>query len=222
MQTTTNKREYAYTNGDSLHHHAYLLSPLLDLISQQKTNSSEKLRVLDLGCGNGSLSQKIAQQGYEVVGVEESLSGVLFARQNFPECSFIQASIYDLPYTDLEKAFDIVVAAEVIEHLLYPRELIWVAKKCLKPEGRLIITTPYHGYLKNLMLALIGKMDQHFTSLWDGGHIKFFSVATLTQLLQEEGLEQISFKFAGRLPFLWKSMLCSSTATRNLSKVIHR
>jgi 2-polyprenyl-3-methyl-5-hydroxy-6-metoxy-1,4-benzoquinol methylase len=215
MQTTSNSYEYSYTNSNSFHHHRYLFPSLLELISQHKTNCTKKLRVLDLGCGNGSLSQKIAQQGYEVVGVEDSASGFLFACQNFPECTFVQASIYDLPYTQLESAFDIIISVEVIEHLLYPRELIKAAKKCLKPDGRLIITTPYHGYWKNLALALLGDMDKHFNPLWDGGHVKFFSVTTLSHLLKQEGFTDIHFKFAGRVPYFWKSMLCSVALAKN-------
>jgi hypothetical protein len=53
-------------------------------------------------------------------------------------------------------------------------------------------------------------MDRHHTVLWDGGHIKFFSVKTLSQLLNEEGFNDIQFKFAGRLPYLWKGMLASA------------
>ncbi len=209
MKTADNKYEYAYDSGASGHHHLYLICPILQLISSLQHNDSTKLRVLDLGCGNGSLSYQIVQQGYEVLGVEDSASGISFAHENFPECSFIQASIYDLPYDQLESAFDIVIASEVIEHLLYPRELLRAAKKCLKPEGRIILTTPYHGYWKNLVMALLGKLDRHLNPLWDGGHIKFFSVATLTNLLEEEGFTNIEFKFAGRFPYLWKSMLCS-------------
>lgn len=181
------------------------------MLSHDTLPREQKLRVLDLGCGNGSLSNLIAQQGYEVVGVEESELGFKFARLNFPECHFIQASIYDLPYPELKNSFDVVISLEVIEHLLYPKELVRAAKKCLKPNGRLIITTPYHGYLKNLFLAVSGKMDQHFTVLWDGGHVKFFSVATMNALLKSEGFTNLRFKFAGRFPYLWKSMLCSSS-----------
>jgi len=170
-----------------------------------------KYRILDLGCGNGSLSNLIAQEGYQVVGVEKSKSGVNLAQENFPNCKFIQGSIYNLPYDKLGDKFDMVIATEVIEHLFYPKELVRAAKKCLKPQGRLIITTPYHGYFKNLILALTGKMDSHFTVLWDNGHIKFFSVATLTKLLVSEGYTDIKFNFAGRFPWLWKSMICSST-----------
>ncbi len=213
MTTTYSEYEYSYGDRNLGHHHSYLLPPLLEMLSHAKLSSHQKPRVLDLGCGNGSFSYLIAQQGYEVVGVEESESGCKFARLNFPNCHFIHASIYDLPCADLENSFDIVISSEVIEHLLYPRELVRAARKCLNPNGRLIITTPYHGYLKNVSLALSGRMDQHFTTLWDGGHIKFFSVKTLTDLLEAEGFTNPGFKFAGRFPYLWKSMLCSSSAT---------
>lgn len=209
MQTTSVKQEYAYSNSNSGHHHAYLLPLLLPMLPSQKDSNQPKLRVLDIGCGNGSLSHVIAQNGYEVVGVEESESGFKFAGLSYPDCQFIQASIYDLPYSQLENSFDIVISSEVVEHLFYPRELLKAAKKCLKPNGRLILSTPYHGYLKNLALAISNKMDSHFTVLQDGAHIKFFSVKTLTTLLSSEGYKDIKFSFAGRLPYLWKSMLCS-------------
>ena len=45
------------------------------------------------------------------------------------------------------------------------------------------LISPNHGYLKNLSLAILGKMDQPFTALWDHGHIKFWSMPTLTTLL---------------------------------------
>lgn len=215
METTSSKYEYSYADSNPGHHHAYLISPLLEMLSHETLPSQQKLRVLDLGCGNGSLSHLIAQQGYEVVGVEESESGFKSARLSFPDCHFIQASIYDLPYAELRNSFDIVMSSEVIEHLLYPRELVRAAKKCLKPNGRLILTTPYHGYLKFLVLALAGKMDKHLNPLWDGGHIKFLSIATMSALLKSEGYTDIKFNFAGRLPYLWKSMLCSSSPGRS-------
>lgn len=206
--------EYAYQNSQSLHNHAYTTEPLLELVnrhSQTLMKKKEQIEILDLGCGNGSLTNFFAQEGYSLVGLEESQSGVEIAAKNFPNCQFIQGSIYDLPYHKLEQKFDVVISVDVIEHLFYPKELLDSAKKCLKPGGKLIIATPYHGYLKNIALSITGKMDKHFTALWDGGHIKFFSVATLTKLLESEKYHHIQFEFAGRIPYLWKTMLCSST-----------
>ena len=68
------------------------------------------------------------------------------------------------------------------------------------------LSTPYHGYLKNLALAVSGKMDSHFTALWDGGHIKFWSMATLATLLRETGFVDLEFRRVGRIPWLAKSM----------------
>ncbi|MDH6060742.1 methyltransferase domain-containing protein [Chrysosporum bergii ANA360D] len=216
MDTTNNKYQYLYQDSNKIHHHAYIIPHLIKMISESApvVENKPKARILDIGCGNGSLSNLIAQCGYEVVGVEESESGVKLARDAFPNCRFIQGSIYNLPYGEIGENFDIVIAAEVIEHLFFPKQLVINAKKYLKPNGSLILTTPYHGYIKNIILALSGKMDQHFTALWDGGHIKFFSVATMTNLLQLEGYTDIKFQFAGRLPYLWKSMLCCATSTQ--------
>jgi hypothetical protein len=87
-----------------------------------------------------------------------------------------------------------------------------LARKALAPGGRFIVSTPYHGYLKNIALAVSGKFDRHFSVLWDGGHIKFFSRRTLAQMLADEGFEVVTFVGAGRLPLLWKSMIVEARA----------
>ncbi|HEY9810725.1 MAG TPA: class I SAM-dependent methyltransferase [Halomicronema sp.] len=210
MKAKLDNYEFSYTDNNPFHHQAYLMPPVLKMLSNLTISNHQKPFILDIGCGNGSLSNLIAQQGYQVVGIDESKQGINIARQSFPNCQFIQKSIYDLPDSEFKNAFDIVIAIEVIEHLIYPRELLKAAQQYLKPTGRLILTTPYHGYFKNITLALAGKCDQHFNPLWDGGHVKFFSVSTLTTLLKSENFTDIKYQFAGRIPFLWKSMLCSS------------
>jgi 2-polyprenyl-6-hydroxyphenyl methylase/3-demethylubiquinone-9 3-methyltransferase len=56
-------------------------------------------------------------------------------------------------------------------------------------------------------MALAGKMDSHFTALWDYGHIKFWSMKTLRQLLEDAGFVDIRFVRVGRIPVLAKSMI---------------
>ena len=77
--------------------------------------------------------------------------------------------------------------------------------KMLKPGGRLIISTLYHGYFRNVTLAITGKLENHFTALWDGGHIIFCSYNTIKELLSE-----FSFIGVGRFPYLLKSMVISA------------
>jgi 2-polyprenyl-6-hydroxyphenyl methylase/3-demethylubiquinone-9 3-methyltransferase len=73
--------------------------------------------------------------------------------------------------------------------------------------GVAVVSTPYHGYWKNLVLALAGQTDKHYTALWDHGHIKFWSMDTLGQLLREAGFKSIEFRRVGRIPTLAKSMI---------------
>ena len=70
-----------------------------------------------------------------------------------------------------------------------------------------IISTPYHGYLKNLAIALAGNFDFHVKLLWDYGHIKFISIKTLTELLRKTGYVEVTFLRLGRILCLAKSML---------------
>jgi type II secretory pathway predicted ATPase ExeA/2-polyprenyl-3-methyl-5-hydroxy-6-metoxy-1,4-benzoquinol methylase len=166
-------------------------------------------RVLDLGCGNGVLCAELARRGYDTVGVERDAGGVAAARRLDSRVRIHQLGVDDDPRALLreEAPFDAVVSTEVIEHLYAPHRLPQFAHACLRRGGHLIVTTPYHGYLKNLALSVLDHWDQHHTPLWHGGHIKFWSRRTLTQLLQEHGFEVVGFSGVGRVPWLWKSMV---------------
>ena len=103
---------------------------------------------------------------------------------------------------------------EVIEHLYSPRTFAAFVRSILEANGggRFILTTPYHGYLKNLSIALAGKADRHYSALWEGGHIKFWSRRTLAILLREAGFRNMAFTGAGRIPYLWRHMVFSAEA----------
>ena len=164
-------------------------------------------RVVDIGCGNGALCHELAKRGYEVVGCEPSAESLRFAQDAAPQLVFHELGVDDDPSTIGNESFDVAIATEVIEHLVRPRNLPRFAKQLLRPGGHLIISTPYHGYLKNLILTLANRWDAHLNPFWDGGHIKFWSYKTLSQLLNETGFRVVRFIGAGRLPFLWKSMI---------------
>jgi 2-polyprenyl-3-methyl-5-hydroxy-6-metoxy-1,4-benzoquinol methylase len=100
-----------------------------------------------------------------------------------------------------------VVSLEVVEHCYDPRHFARTLYALVDDGGIAVISTPYHGYLKNLALAVAGKWDDHLGPLWDGGHIKFFSIATLRTLLADAGFRDIRFIRVGRIPPLAKSIV---------------
>ena len=62
---------------------------------------------------------------------------------------------------------------------------------------KIIISTPYHGFIKNLALLLTGRFDDHFSPLWEHGHIKF-SKLTLTKMLLRNNFKIIDILYSGR------------------------
>jgi 2-polyprenyl-6-hydroxyphenyl methylase/3-demethylubiquinone-9 3-methyltransferase len=100
-----------------------------------------------------------------------------------------------------------LISLEVVEHVYAPRDYAACVYRLLDSGGTAILTTPYHGYWKNLAIALIDRTDGHLNPLWDHGHIKFWSTKTLTKLLTEAGFREPRFERVGRIPALAKSMV---------------
>ena len=205
QETSVDRPEYAYRASAASCAHAYLLPAIKQLVQ----SFGKQGTVLDLGCGNGSLSHELSKLGFKVYGLDRSDSGIQIAREAFPEVQFSLGDVEEelSPQPFHAESFDVVVSTEVVEHLYRPRRLIKNAFGLLKPSGHFIVSTPYHGWLKNVVLAITGKMDKHFTAHWDGGHIKFWSRDTLSRLLTEQGFTDLRFVGTGRVPYIWKSMI---------------
>jgi 2-polyprenyl-6-hydroxyphenyl methylase/3-demethylubiquinone-9 3-methyltransferase len=170
-------------------------------------NSSDaEKRIFELGCGNGSVSNELTKHGFDMIGIDLSLDGIRYANDHYPHLKLFHGSAYDQLAEDYGQ-FPIVLSLEVIEHLYHPRKFVSAVSDLLLPGGTAVIFTPYHGCWKNLALAITGKMDEHFTALWDYGHIKFRFTKTLQILLREGGFNDLSFVRVGRVPLFAKSMI---------------
>jgi len=197
--------DYGWRSAGPTYHFGYVTPIILEQVRALGIS-----RVLDLGSGNGRLCGLLKKKCDLVVGVEYDKQGSEIASHTYPDIRFYNMGVQDDPHLIEERykrGFDAVISTEVIEHLYFPGLLPRFAATLLRPGGYLIVSTPYHGYLKNLGLSVLNEWDRHHTSLRNGGHVKFFSRRTLETLLTEEGFEIVSFIGAGRLPWLWKSMI---------------
>jgi 2-polyprenyl-6-hydroxyphenyl methylase/3-demethylubiquinone-9 3-methyltransferase len=188
-----------------LDQHNLLLLPVLLKILNKNNNLFNK-NIFDLGCGNGSVANFLSKYNWQVTGVDPSTDGIEKAKKAYPNLKIEKGSAYE-NLSEKYGQFPILISLEVIEHLYAPRLFAKTAFDLLLPSGLAIISTPYHGYWKNLVLAILGKFDNHFHALWDHGHIKFWSKKTLSELLLEAGFVDIKFLNVGRLPFIAKSMI---------------
>lgn len=168
-------------------------------------------RVLDVGCGNGYNAGQYLSWGCAVVGVDASEEGIEIAKRTHPKAKFVKMLVDERVLSQLGEApFDIVSSTEVVEHLYDPPAWARCCFFAIRPGGRLLVSCPYHGFLKNLLISLTNGWDKHFEAHRVGGHIKFFSPATLSKLLTEAGFVNIRVKGTGRAPWLWKSMVLSA------------
>jgi 2-polyprenyl-3-methyl-5-hydroxy-6-metoxy-1,4-benzoquinol methylase len=196
---------YRYSSTEAEHTKGYLWAAVFAALENAVRYGLSR-RVFELGCGNGALAREISARGFQVVGVDPSREGIALAQGSGLGLQ-IEAGSSEEDLAARFGVFPFVISLEVVEHVEAPRQFAKRVFDLLEPGGIAIISTPYHGYLKNLALALSGKLDEHFTALWDHGHIKFWSIETLGKLLRDTGFKDVSFKRVGRIPPLAKSMI---------------
>lgn len=208
--TLANVEVYGWKTSSAPPSCEYVAPQIIRLIRKLKLK-----RVVDLGAGNGALCSMIKATGCEVVGVEFDSKGCELARSRYPDIRFHNFGFHDDPekFTSSEGVFEAAISTEVVEHLYAPHLLPRYASETVMANGYLIISTPYHGYLKNLALALLDRWDSHHSPLWHGGHIKFWSRRTLGQLVSQNGFEVVDFYGVGRSPYFWKSIIMVARKT---------
>lgn len=210
IEQPQNDGGYLFRDKEPPHTHAYLWKPVVEQLKKNRVR-----KVFDLGCGNGALARHLKELGIETIGCDPSETGIEFARAADPEIRLEKGTCYE----DLASRFgqfDAVVSLEVVEHVYSPAEYAKCVNRLLNPNGIAILSTPYHSYVKNLVLAATGKMDAHFTALWEHGHIKFWSPRTLSILMAKNALEVEEVLRVGRLPILAKSMIVVARKSKNI------
>jgi 2-polyprenyl-6-hydroxyphenyl methylase/3-demethylubiquinone-9 3-methyltransferase len=204
-ERTPETTSYHYADAALGFHHAYLLPVVHRELASVRWPAGPR-RVFDVGCGNGSVAANLAARAYEVTGIDGSREGIANARKANPDLRLFEASVYDDLAAEYGR-FPAVISLEVVEHVYDPRAYARRIFDLLTPGGTAILSTPYHGYLKNLAIALTGKTDAHVNPLTDHGHIKFWSMRTLSALLAEVGFGEVRYHRVGRIPVLAKSMV---------------
>jgi SAM-dependent methyltransferase len=101
-------------------------------------------RVLDLGCGAGYGTARLAQTASSTVGVDLAPEAIDYAVSHYPSAEFLQCSAAAVPLPP--DSFDLITAFEVIEHLPDWRALLAEARRLLLPNGLLIVSTPNQRY----------------------------------------------------------------------------
>lgn len=153
-------------------------------------------KVLDLGCSSGLLSDKIRALGHRVTGVD---------REAFPETldrvdEFAVGDLEDGIPAEVGTGFDVVIAADVLEHLRRPENLLEDISKVMDPSGRLIISVPNFSHWYPRLRSFVGAFDYDQRGILDKTHYRFFTRNSLTRMVRNAGFEVRRHSEVG-LPF---------------------
>jgi len=144
-------------------------------------------RLLDVGCAGGELAALLATHGWRVQGAEAEPALVEAARARGVDTRAVDLDRAPLPWSD--GAFDAVVAAEVIEHVIDTDHLLAEIARVLRTRGVLVITTPNLASLENRLRLLLGRYPMWMDVGVEGaGHLRYYTPRMLRHQLARHDL----------------------------------
>jgi SAM-dependent methyltransferase len=139
--------------------------------------------VLDLGCSGGLLTERLRSAGHHVTGVD--VIEVPGARERMDR--LLIADLDQGVPAEAGSGYDLVVAADVLEHLREPERLLRDARRVLRPGGSMIACVPNVGHWYPRFRTLLGRFDYDQRGPLDRGHLRFFTRRSITRMCRREG-----------------------------------
>lgn len=175
------------------------------------------LRILDIGCGGGLLSEPMARLGATVVGADAAPRNIPVA-QVHAEAAGLQIDYRHTTAEDLAAAgeqFDVVLNMEVVEHVADPLTYLTACQILLKPQGLMLCST-LNRNPKSYVMAIIGA-EQVMRWLPKGTHDwkKFITPDELYDLIRKAGLDPVDRKGMVFNPFGWSWSLSARDLSCN-------
>jgi methionine biosynthesis protein MetW len=157
-------------------------------------------RLLDVGCAAGELGVLLAARGWSVAGVDREPALVAAARERGIDARHCDFGQMLLPWPD--GAFDAVVLAEVIEHVLDTDHVLTEIVRVLRSGGALVVTTPNLASLENRARLLLGRYPMWMDIRVEGtGHVRYYTPRMLRAHLRRHGF-RVEQHVGNWVPFL--------------------
>src|SRR3954447_4321577 len=144
-------------------------------------------RVLDLGCATGSTGAALkARQDVEVVGVELEPD---YAREAAEHLDRVINADVEQPPGELEPGFDVLIAADILEHLKNPWATLRAYAELLEPGATAIVSLPNVAHWSTYAHLARGSWPRRPEGIFDATHLRWFTLKDATQLLEQAGLK---------------------------------
>jgi len=156
-------------------------------------------RILDLGCGTGQLTAKIAESRAQVVGLDASPEMIGQARQNFPGLTFVLGNGTEMPF---RSEFDAVFSNAALHWMTEAKRVAERIALALRPGGRLVAEFGGKGNIAHILDAIHTVLPRFIeTAEIPASRTYFPSIAEYGSLLEAAGLElRTAYLFDRRTP----------------------
>ena len=142
-------------------------------------------KVLDLGCSGGLLAERLRAMGHHVTGVDlYDIPGVEDRTD-----AFYRSDLNEGIPPEVGVGFDVVLAADVIEHLVTPGALLTQVAEVVSPDGTAIFCVPNVAHWYPRFRSAIGLFDYDQRGILDATHLRFFTRRSITRLIRRRGFE---------------------------------
>lgn len=146
---------------------------------------------LDIGCWNGNLGEMlIREKNCSVDGVdvnEEMLEQA--QKKGYRHTYVINLNSENIQFSEIKRKYDVIMFADVLEHLINPELVLKLAKTKLKKKGRIIISLPNVAFILNRIQLLLGRWEYREFGTLDKTHLKFYTVESGRKMVESTGLK---------------------------------
>jgi len=195
----------------------FSLGKSIEKLSQRVQYAIEMVEgkmVLDIGCSSGAITKKIAEKDHKILGIDVLKSSIDIAKEfsSHPNATYEVRDLVTNPFP--ENSFDCILFLETIEHVENPAQYLKEFHRILKPNGRLILSTPNATSLKNLFYALSYRKKEKQNRVTKEisveakktgtqlEHIYNWDFPVLIRLLDRCGFDYVDHRFAGSGPIV--------------------
>jgi glycosyltransferase involved in cell wall biosynthesis len=141
------------------------------------------LRVLDLGCADGAIAGRLRALGHHVVGVDIAAADGVKDRLDL----FVQADLDAGLPPELVGPFDVVIAADVLEHVRRPEQILTELHALMAPGGVVMASIPNFAHWYPRLRVALGRFDYDRRGILDQTHLRFFTRRSFERLTGEFG-----------------------------------
>lgn len=181
--------------------------------------------LLDIGCGDGELLFLLKDRYKELWGIDIAQPRIDRISQKIGGDSNIHVRVEDVEsrINFEDERFDTILALGILEHVFNPYHVMQECRRMLRQKGTLIATVPNVAYLPNRVRLLFGKLPVTSNSLegLDGGHLHYFTRASIKRLFKEESFEVVKISSSGifaRPRRVWGSLLAGDILIQGIKK----